>query len=315
MGILNRAHSSIGFTRVIAAVWFICSVMGVPLAAQKIEHPLDPLSFQEYWTALEVLRDAGRLNEETRFSIVNLHQPPKDMVWSWTPGQDFPRDAFAVVRQGADAFETIVDLKQRRVMAWTKLEGVQPNWLREEFKAMEKEVKKHPDFIAAMKKRGITDFTFLDCMAVPPGYFGGAEEQGKRIGHVQCKDTSGVRNTWTREIPGLTAIVDLNAKQVLRVVDEGVTPVAKAIADYDASSIGPPREIRSPIRIDQPNGLGRYALVRAQLRPLVIEPFVKAWLWNWGRQSPILSSKQRQLSLASFRPSGQWHRAIELIRQ
>jgi Cu2+-containing amine oxidase len=44
----------------------------IPLAAQKVEHPLDPLSFQEYWTSLEVLRDAGHLNEETRFSIVNL---------------------------------------------------------------------------------------------------------------------------------------------------------------------------------------------------------------------------------------------------
>ena len=27
-----------------------------PLAAQKVEHPLDPLTFQEYWTVLEVLR-------------------------------------------------------------------------------------------------------------------------------------------------------------------------------------------------------------------------------------------------------------------
>lgn len=34
----------------------------IPLAAQKIEHPLDPLTFQEYWTVLEVLRDAGHVN-------------------------------------------------------------------------------------------------------------------------------------------------------------------------------------------------------------------------------------------------------------
>jgi primary-amine oxidase len=73
---------------------------------------------------------------------------------------------------------------------------------------------------------------------------------------VQCKDISGVRNSWTREIDGLTAVVDLNTKQVLRVVDEGVTPMAKAVADYDAASIGPARELRSPIRIDQPLGPG-----------------------------------------------------------
>jgi primary-amine oxidase len=256
MKILDCPKSTIRSTRVIAQVCFICCVMSVPVAAQKVDHPLDPLSFQEYWTVLEILRDAGRLNEETRFSIVNLHQPAKDLVWSWSPGKDFPREAFAVVRQGADAFETIVDLKQRRVVSWTKLDGAQPNWLTEEFKGMEKEVKKNPDFIAAMKKRGITDFTFIDCIALPPGYFGGPEERDRRIAHIQCRDVSGVRNAWTREIAGLTAIVDLNAKQVLRVVDDGVTPVAKAVADYDPASIGTAREVRSPIRIDQPLGPG-----------------------------------------------------------
>jgi len=80
-----------------------------PLAAQKIEHPLDPLTFQEYWTILDVLRNAGHLNEETRFSLVNLHEPPKDQVWAWSLGKDFPRRAFALVRQGADTFETVVD--------------------------------------------------------------------------------------------------------------------------------------------------------------------------------------------------------------
>ncbi len=240
----------------IVGLWFVCWAAGTPLTAQKVEHPLDPLNFQEYWTVLEVLRDAGHLNEETRFSIVNLREPTKELVWSWSQGKDFPRQAGAVVRQGPDSFEAVVDLKQRRVVSWTKLEGVQPNWLREEFKAMEKEVKKHPDFIAAMKKRGITDFSFLDCTGLPPGYFGGEEERGKRIAHVQCSDQRGVRNAWPREIPGLTAIVDLNAKKVLRVVDEGVTPLAKAVADYDPASIGTAREVRSPIRIDQPLGPG-----------------------------------------------------------
>jgi primary-amine oxidase len=242
--------------RMLAAVCLLSCVPRAPLAAQTVAHPLDPLSFQEYWAVLETLKDAGRLNDETRFSIVNLHQPAKALVWNWSPGQEFPREAFAVVRQGAEAFEAVVDLKQRRIASWKKLDGVQPNWLGQEYRAMGGEVKKHPDFIAAMKKRGITDFTFIECGALPPGYFGGAEERGRRIAHIQCKDIRGTRNSWTREIGGLTAVVDLNARQVLRIVDEGVIPVAKAIADYDAASIGPVREVRSPIRIDQPLGPG-----------------------------------------------------------
>jgi primary-amine oxidase len=228
----------------------------VPAAAQKVEHPLDPLSFQEYWTVLEVLHDTGHMNPETRFSIVNLREPDKDAVWEWSKGRDFPRQAFAVVRQAADAYEAVVDVKQRRLISWTQLRDVQPNFLDEESRALIKEVKEHPDFIAAMKKRGITDFTFLRCTGVPPGYFDTNEQRGRRIAHVQCSDTRRVRNTWPRQITGLTAVVDLNAKQVLRVVDEGVTPVTKAVADYDPASIGQPREVPSPMRVDQPLGPG-----------------------------------------------------------
>ena len=227
-----------------------------PAAAQNVQHPLDPLSFQEYWTVLEVLQGAGRVNVDTRFSIVNLRQPDKTMVWSWSRGREFPRQAFAVVRQGAESYEAVVDVKQRRLMGWTRLEGVQPNWLDEEFRAMDKEVKSHPDFVAALKKRGITDVTFLRCLALPPGYFGTDEQRGRRIGHVQCSDTRGVRNTFPRQITGLTAVIDLNAKQVLRVVDEGVVPVTKAVADYDPTSIGQPRDVPGPMRVDQPLGPG-----------------------------------------------------------
>jgi Cu2+-containing amine oxidase len=93
------------------AVW----VVAAPVAGQTVEHPLDPLSFQEYWTVLEVLQAAGHMNDDTRFSIVHLRAPDKAVVWDWSKGKDFPRAAFAVVRQAADAFEAVVDLKQRRL--------------------------------------------------------------------------------------------------------------------------------------------------------------------------------------------------------
>jgi primary-amine oxidase len=247
-----------GFRRasLVSRLSFALWLAAAPVVAQKVEHPLDPLNFQEYWAVLEVLRDAGHMNAETRFSIVSLKEPAKDVVWGWSKGREFPREAFAVVRQGADAYEAVVDLKQRRLISWTRLRDVQPNWLEEEFKAMEKEVKAHPDFIAAMKKRGITDFTFLRCSGPPPGYFDTDEQRGRRIAHIQCSDARHVRNMWPRQIQGLTAVVDLNAKQVLRVVDEGVVPLTKAVADYDPASIGPAREVPSPMRVDQPLGPG-----------------------------------------------------------
>jgi primary-amine oxidase len=234
------------------AFWLVAA----PLAAQRVEHPLDPLNFQEYWAVLEVLQGAGHVNADTRFSIVNLREPSKELVWNWSKGTSVPRHAFALVRQGAETHEAVVDLSARRLLSWTPRRDIQPNWLEEEFRAMTMEVKKNAAFIEAMKKRGIIDLTFISCSALPPGYFATDEQRGKRIANVQCSDSRGVRNTWPRGISGLTVVVDVNAKAVLRVVDEGMVPVPATIADYDPASIGATRPVPSPIRVDQPLGPG-----------------------------------------------------------
>jgi len=92
---MNEATLSTSFRRASLVGWlsFALCLAAAPVAAQRVEHPLDPLSFQEYWAVLEVLRDAGHINAETRFSIVNLHQPDKDVMWGWSKGRDFPREA------------------------------------------------------------------------------------------------------------------------------------------------------------------------------------------------------------------------------
>ncbi|UCF38544.1 MAG: hypothetical protein JSU96_06805 [Acidobacteriota bacterium] len=240
---------------------FVLSLAGMLIAcsvgfAQRINHPLDPLNWQEYWTVLEVLQREGHLDSKTRFSMVNLDQPPKEAVLKWTEGQPIPRQAYALVRQGRDTYEALVNLVDSTLVKWTKTEGIQPNWLGEEFSKMVDKVKEHPDFVEAMKKRGYDDLTLIDCMTIPPGYYGTPEEQGRRIGHVGCVDPRGIRNNWTRGIENLTAIVDLDDEEIIRIVDEGVVPVPTVSADYDQASIGAPREVPGPIRIEQPLGPG-----------------------------------------------------------
>jgi primary-amine oxidase len=224
--------------------------------AQTAAHPLDPLSWQEHWTVLEVLRDARHLDGETRFSMVNLAEPPKELVWGWKPGDAAPRAAYALVRQGTQTFEAVVDLTGRRVASWRELTGAQPNFLMDELFSAAEYVKKDPAFIEALKRRGIVDLTFVDCVAVPPGYFGTDEQKGRRVGHVHCTEGRGVRNSWTRQISGLTAVVDVSEKKVLRVVDEGVVPMSTVSADYDPASIGATREVPGPMRVEQPLGPG-----------------------------------------------------------
>ncbi len=250
-------NNTLSTSRSLVLFILVAAFAGSPLVAgPKVEHPLDPLNFQEYWQVLDVLRDAGHVDDETRFSLVNMVQPPKELVWKWNKGENFPRSAFALVRQGEQTHKAIVDLRSNKLTSWKELKNIQPNWLSEEHSVLKKEIKKHPDFITAMEARGIEDFTFIDCQVGPPGYYGTDEQRGRRVGNVTCRDPRYVRNTWPRRIEGLTIVVDLNAKKVLRVVDEGVVPIPDTVADYDPTSIGETREVPGPIRIDQPLGPG-----------------------------------------------------------
>ncbi len=234
----------------------LCLLAAAAIPAAAADHPLDQLSYQEVWRTLEILRDAGRLDGETTFSQLALSEPAKDVVRAWRAGDEMPRAAYALLRQGEDSFEATVDLNAGKVSSWTPLTGVQPNWSLGEFGAVVEKALKHPEFVAGLEKRGIADTSFLDCSTIPPGYFGTEEEKGRRLGHVRCSEARGARNAWARQIEGLTAVVDLTAGEVLKVVDDGVAPIPDVDADFDRTTLAHPREVAGPFRIDQPEGVG-----------------------------------------------------------
>ncbi len=223
---------------------------------QQTNHPLDPLTWQEYWTVLEVLQETDHLNADTRFSHINLVQPNKTLVWQWNKTKEIPRVAFAIVHQKKKTFKAEVNLVNRKLETWNELKGIQPTWLEQEFGSMVDKVKQHPEFIAAMKKRGYKDLTFIDGVFLPPGYFGTEEQKGKRIAHSQWMDVRNARNTWSRGIEGLTVVVNLDTEEILRVVDEGVVPIPTVNIDFDTASIPTVREMPGPIFINQPQGAG-----------------------------------------------------------
>ncbi|NNE77098.1 MAG: hypothetical protein HKN31_08500, partial [Pricia sp.] len=223
---------------------------------QQTKHPLDPLTWQEYWTVLEVLQKSNHLDADTRFSHINLEQPDKSLVWQGDQSQDIPRVAFAVVHQKEKTFKAHVNLITQKLENWKELKGIQPTWLEQEFGSMIEKVKKYPEFIAAMKKRGYDDLTFIDAHFWPPGYYDTEEQRSRRIAHSIWMDVRNVRNTWAREIEGLTVVVDMNTEEILRVVDEGIVAVPKINIDYDPASIPSVREVPGPIFITQPQGAG-----------------------------------------------------------
>ncbi len=112
---------------------------------QSLVHPLDPLSAEELSEAVEVLRNSGHVDDESRYPIINLHEPPKAEVLSWKEGESFRRAAFAVVKQGTRSFEAIIDLTDQEVTIWREIEG-QPNMMGSEIVRGGEIFKSHPDW-------------------------------------------------------------------------------------------------------------------------------------------------------------------------
>ena len=110
----------------IHSLLFLMLTSPLTAASQTVEYPLDPMTWSEHWTVLEVLRDNGHLDGDTRFSMVNLREPAKQSVLEWKQGQTFSRQAFALVRQQKQTFEAVIDLDKREV--GERIAGT-ANWL------------------------------------------------------------------------------------------------------------------------------------------------------------------------------------------
>ncbi len=240
----------------LAIALFVVSFGVTAPAAAQLRHPLDGLTAQEHWSVFEELKASGKVNSTARFSGVTLREPPKAEVLGWKPGQPFRREAAAIIRQGKKTYEAIVDVSSQKEISWKEIAGVQPALTEEELIGVGDKVKENPEWIEAMKRRGITDFETVSCAGLTPGYFGTPEEEGRRLQRVICWDSRGTFNQDARPITGLIVVWNTDEQKVIRVIDTGAVPVSRAQADYDEESVGKLREVTNPIALDQPLGPG-----------------------------------------------------------
>ena len=235
-------------------VWLtvvVCLVGFRGAAAQTPSHPLDALTAEEYWTVFEVLKASGKVDPQTRYPAINLQEPPKTAVLKWKKGEPFSRQALVVVRQGANAFEAVVDISARRLSSWTRIDGM-PNFTGEDFRAIEGLIKGNSDFQAAVKRRGITDYETLDCYGMVLGNFGTELERGRRLVRGICNERRGASSGQFRPIEGVVVLIDYHARKVVKVIDTGVRPIPRDTGDYDER----PRAVPGPLVVQQPAGPG-----------------------------------------------------------
>ncbi|HSC46090.1 MAG TPA: hypothetical protein VLC94_09675, partial [Candidatus Acidoferrum sp.] len=200
--------------------------------SQPPTHPLEGLKTQEYWAVYDVLRDSGKMQPETATISVLLHEPAKDKVLAWKPGEPLFREADVILLQKGVTIEALVDVSGHKLESWKERKDVQAPITVPEFHELDEVIKKDPRVIEALKKHGIADLNPIFCFADPFSYFALPELEGHRIMMGGCANTHGVYVGWSRDIEGLQIEVDATAKKVLKVIDEAPVPISQAPVNF-----------------------------------------------------------------------------------
>ncbi len=126
-------------------------------------HPLEPLSADEFKRTADILRRDGHVTDTFRFAAIELLEPPKQKVLAWRAGDAMPRHSFAVVWNRLDnkTYEATVDLTDDALLSIKHIPDVTPNFTVDEFHAINDALREHPDVIAELRERGITDTRLL----------------------------------------------------------------------------------------------------------------------------------------------------------
>ena len=231
--------------------------LGLLLAGATAEgHPLDGLTAAEMSETVAILEAAGKTTDDARFPLVELKEPDKAAVLAWQPGQPEPRLVTVNVKEAAGTFKGEVDLAAKRVVSWAPADG-ETMLLLEEFLGAMDVALADPEMQAGLQKRGLSkDQVF--CIPLTAGAFGGPEEQGRRLMKVPCLVSPTGSNFYAKPIEGLFAVIDLNRKEVVRVVDTGVRPVPADAWGYtdqeNAARDGALRAVANPAELAQPKG-------------------------------------------------------------
>ena len=222
-------------------------------------HPLEPLSKSEIEAAVAIVKSDSRVTDSFRFVWVLLNEPDKQAVLNYGRGSDMEREAFAVLLDNASetCVEVTVSLTQSKVTQWRAVPGAQPSIMIDEFIECEAAVKRCPEFIEALRKRGVDD---VDLVMVDPWSAGAygvepPEDEGRRLTRALVwVRSSPTDNGYARPLQNVIVVVDLNKMEVLRVEDFGVVPLPPEPGNWTREFITETRKGLKPLDVVQREG-------------------------------------------------------------
>ena len=226
-------------------------------APVTVDHPLAMLTAEEVRAAVAILRADERIGPDAPFVHVVLHEPAKAELLAWAPGDPVDREvrALAVTGPGLHLVEAIVSVTTGELRHLEIVEGMRPALLFGESIDAVVKVKEHPEWQAAMRKRGITDLDNVQIDPWPAGNFGIDHETDRRISRCLAYVREHAQdNGYARPVEGVIAYFDSTNGEVLEVVDYGEVPLPPQGGGYLADDVGPVRTDLKPLDIVQPEG-------------------------------------------------------------
>ncbi|HXD28631.1 MAG TPA: primary-amine oxidase [Arthrobacter sp.] len=221
-----------------------------PVGAHSLPTP------EEITTVVSTLREAAYFPDSSRIAYLGLVDPPRDLAEDTDVDRVFR--VFTLDTAGGPARDLTVSATAGTVLASAELDTAETGELpvlEEEFEVVEQILATHPEWLAALEKRGL-DVAKVRVAPLSAGVFEYPEEKGRRIlrGLAFVQDHP-EDSAWAHPVDGLVAYVDVANKTVDQVLDLGVVPVPAEHGNYtDPELTGPLRTTQKPIEITQPEG-------------------------------------------------------------
>ena len=234
-------------------------------AGIDVRHPLDPLSADEIQATAAIIREHFKWGDDLRVEMIDIDEPPRDVVRNYVPGTPFERIArFNAYQRGVmGVWQGRAHLGKREVIDKKFDAEARPMLAVEEIFEIEAIVKADPRIQEALRRRGLLDE--LEYVCVDPwtiGNFGYEIEKGRRV--LTCflwMRTFPLDNYYAHPIEGLHPLIDVTTLEILRIDDYfaekgDYVPVPRTPLNFDADVLKDFREPSSPLEIVQPKGSG-----------------------------------------------------------
>ena len=224
---------------------------------EKSPHPLNALTADEIKQAVEIVKASADFKPNTRFTQIALAEPEKAKVWDYVlngTAVDAPRQAKIVMLDGKHVIESLVDLKDKKILRWEPVKDAHGMVLLDDFTAVQQIINDSTEFAEVLKKHGITDPKKVITTPLTVGYFDGKDglKQEDRLLKVVSYLDVGDGNYWAHPIENLVAVVDLEQKKIQKIEEGAVIPVPLTPRPYDGRDrIETPKK---PLDIIEPEG-------------------------------------------------------------